>query len=369
MDAVLLPIDVPLIRTGPQAAGLLSVIGQFQRGRNWIHNNYILLEAYSIGENNRVWLNFRRSLCWETCPLVSVRHWRKSEVGSDVCEFIRDHIARGCYVIVTLDNYFVPIRSWAYYKVHFNHDTLVRGFDGNSFYVSDFHSYDKHVQERIGDREMRSAIRASLKESRRNLWRLEGRDPGDLIAMTAKVSSLDGPEISLRDIHCRITDYIRRRNCCWHVENELDRFYSPPLFDGLTNADGTQQITSEDLRFGLGVYDVLSHYIDNVDLGEDSMLDWQSWWKPFFVVAAHKSLMVSRYDVLVERNVIRASPETRNELATVANVAGLLCKLGTMYEVTRDSTVRNRLARCAERLRSLETTALRGFCRILENGS
>jgi hypothetical protein len=114
----------------------LSVAQEHSSFEKWFYANYIQLKYYP--KNN--WMNFYRieanegTVKFDSCPLLEYQIIKNSLIKTSkigLIDFISNALEQGYFVWLFIDEYYDPNRR-SYHKRHFNHETLLYGYDSDS---------------------------------------------------------------------------------------------------------------------------------------------------------------------------------------------------------------------------------------------
>lgn len=140
------PFNNPEITSFPEFAALFTIFGgNFDnRIKKWFIHNYIGLQC-RFSYDQRVILfddEFGENSIMN-CPIIDRHELRREYVNKwdGIIPYLKDQIIHGYYVYIILDRFYNINFMEFYHKEHYNHFSLVNGFDddANVFYVADFY--------------------------------------------------------------------------------------------------------------------------------------------------------------------------------------------------------------------------------------
>ncbi len=155
-----LPVTYPAIDAYNNIANVLSIIQGDDRVAEWLHSHFIQL-CHDKSFEDGFTLSFYAPYLIKTCPWLDTQivHKRIVEKGwDDITRFLIDCIDSGCYVILLVDQFYIP-NSVYYQKSHRPHELFVSGYHlGNEeFYISDNFASGKYKRLACSFEDMRTA--------------------------------------------------------------------------------------------------------------------------------------------------------------------------------------------------------------------
>lgn len=141
-----LPIKYPLITSYPEHANLFAVLQNNENSLSWILNNYI--QIY-IEIDNPLRPFFYRHFNFDICPYTDYQKIGRDIVSkkwNEFTEFVTDALEMGYYIFVYLDTFYINASS-SYKKIHFEHPTLIWGYDSikGTINTADFYKDCKYI--------------------------------------------------------------------------------------------------------------------------------------------------------------------------------------------------------------------------------
>ena len=320
MGKKVLPYFEPIYRTYNHMA-CLGVCAQGDPQMNyWALNNYTswVCSRNSFRQQKSPQIGIPYASIWRTPPFFY--HWRtaKKYVNNCYAEVFKAFINDGYYVYFTnVDDYYIKMKS-AYKRYHFPHDGVITGYDEDKkvFYISAYSKSGHFENMEIPTAEFGRAWHSKYNND----------DPNDGTIVILKIVPDKG--------------YTPDNN---KMLNDIDEYVRSVV---------TPNSDSNDLVFGLKVYDELNAFFDAVVAGDCPCHDTRL----LRIIYEHKLSMYRRLEYLCKESIV--SPEIVDSYKMVLDTANKSCMLHLKYVITNNKGCLNKIQQNINIITDMETRLL-----------
>jgi hypothetical protein len=266
----------------PDFAYPLSIALNFESGWNWFYCNFIQLyfdekdlynpiRFYYTDVNGSFW-NVRN-------PLLNYQTIQRDtflKFDKDINEFIIDSIDMDNYIMLFIDEYYIPDR-WAYHTSHYHHAIFIYGYDKekNTFYTSGYNKRFHYEHQEVSFNEIRDSYVNHVNQ----YW-----DDNNCIYLM----QFDKKRMEFNfDIVCII--------------EQLEEY----LYSRKSSLRYNTFFNNQKLHFGRNIYEHLKNYYYAIH-ANNSTWNFQ---KPVYLLAEHKKIMADRILYLEKNNILNNCDE------------------------------------------------------------
>lgn len=316
----------------------LSILANYKAYLPWFHSNYIQLYCppnFQHSSRNRTMkFNFYRRPDQRVSfsPYLKVQILERDLIfksPTDILSFIIACLDKGYYIQPTVDEYFLP-DSAAYQKRHLVHETLIYGYDKQTFVGIGYNKNGDYALYHIMFSELEQAIVHAD---------LTGHyDPDGL-----RLFKYDPQARYDFDIHLvreQITDFLHSRNTSYPF-----RMVANP-------ADGA---------YGLATYPFLKNYIASFLY---SPLSFDI--RPAHILWEHKKCMVNRLKYMEGQSYLKSEDGFSMQYEELARKTGMLRMMLLKFKITRSPDLIHRVLSNLDDIGEAEQSLLQDLVKKLE---
>ncbi|CAM3611814.1 hypothetical protein [Marinicrinis lubricantis] len=305
-----LPVTNPAIDAYNNIANVLSIIQGDDKAADWIHSHFIQLYHDQSFEDSFT-LSFYAPYLIKTCPWLETQmvHKRIVEKGwDDITRFLIDCIDSGCYVILIVDQFYIP-NSVYYQKSHRPHELFVYGYHlgKEEFDISDNFASGKYKRLACSFEDLRIAYNELSPEMELNYNHYNG-----MMFVLSKKELAEPipfhPQLVIR----RLEDYLHS-------------------IDSSASDQALYAHSKPNWSYGLRCYSNLIKYVDHV-CDRQEYLDI----RPFHVIYLHKKQMVSRIEFMQTKADLWNGEELKSRFSELEKTSLITRNLAMKYNFSND---------------------------------
>ena len=334
----ILPIATPPVIGYLHHAYPLSILANWMAYLPWFHSNYIQLHCpqnfQNASHNRTAKFNFYRRPDQRISfsPHLKVQFLERDlifKTSKDIMPFLIACIDKSYYVQPTVDEYFLP-DSPAYQKRHFVHETLIYGYDNQTFCGIGYNKYGDYAAYHVGFSELKQAIMHAD---------LTGHyDPDGL-----RLFKYD-PHVQYDfDIHLvreQLTDFLYARNT-----SERFRMVANP-------SDGA---------YGFATYPRLKSYVESFLVPPFSFDI-----RPVHILWEHKKCMFSRLKYMETRGYLKVKDRFSVQYDELTQKIGMLRMMLLKFKKTRHEALIHRVLSNLDEIADMEQSLLQDLLKKLK---
>ena len=334
----ILPITIPPVIGYLHHAYPLSILANEEAYLPWFHSNYIQLYCppnfQNPSRNRTMKFNFYRRPDQRVSfsPYLKVQLLNRDLIfksPTDILPFIVACIDKGYYIQPTVDEYFLP-DSAAYQKRHLVHETLIYGYDKQTFVGIGYNKNGDYASYHIIFSELEQAIVHAD---------LTGHyDPEGLRLF--KYDSHARYDFDIYLVREQITDFLHSRNTSHRF-----RMVANP-------ADGA---------YGLATYSCLKSYIESF-LYSPFSFDI----RPAHILWEHKKCMVDRLNYMEDQGYLKSEDGFSVQYDGLARKTGMLRMMLLKFKITRSPDLIRRVLSNLDGIEEAEQSLLQDLVKKLE---
>ncbi|MCP3778706.1 hypothetical protein [Paenibacillus sp. MZ03-122A] len=257
----------------------------------------------------------------QSCPYVYYQKVSRSlllQTSKSIIDFCINAIKLSSYTYFLVDIYHISNYKENFKKRHKAHDIFIYGVDLKSkfFYAADNFSNGKYTFEKVSFEELLNGFN-SVEELNLDDW-IEGIC---LLSYREKNNFFDlnhAYKFDLNKLLMELQDYLTSYKTPKRYCNPYDQW----------------MIHASDMAFGLEVYDVIIHFLENVTEIHDR--------RPFFVLAEHKKLMLMRIEFLQNELSIDLS-NLKDKYSEIVKKTNILSMLYLKCIISKNGDIKKRL--------------------------
>ncbi|UNK18917.1 BtrH N-terminal domain-containing protein [Paenibacillus sp. N3/727] len=323
-----LPVTYPAIDAYNNIANVLSIIQGDHRVAEWLHSHFIQLYHDKSFEDGFT-LSFYAPYLIKTCPWLDTQivHKRIVEKGwDDITRFLIDCIDSGCYVILIVDQFYIP-NSFYYQTSHRPHELFVYGYHlGNEeFYISDNFASGKYKRLACSFGDMRTAYTKLLPEMELNY-----NDYNGTMFVLSKKELAEPIPFHLQLVVHQLEDYLHAKDSS-ASDQTLYAHYKP------------------NRSYGLQCYSNLIKYVGHV-------CDCQEYLdiRPFHVIYLHKKQMCSRIEFMQTKVDLLSGEDLKSHFSELEKTSLITRNLVMKYNFSNDPSLKTGIIDQLETIVSIE---------------
>ncbi|KOP65275.1 hypothetical protein AMS62_08460 [Bacillus sp. FJAT-18019] len=323
-----LPVTYPVIDAYNNTANVLSIIQGDDRVAEWLHSHFIQL-YHDKSFKDGFTLSFYAPYLIKTCPWLDTQivHKRIIEKGwSDITSFLIDCIDSGCYVILLVDQFYIP-NSVYYQKSHSPHELFIYGYHlGNKeFYISDNFASGKYKRLACSFEDMKTAYNNLSAELELNYNNYDGM----MFILSKKELAEPIPFHPQLVVH-QLEDYLHAKDS--------------------SKADQTLYAHNKpDWNYGLQCYSNLIRYVGHVCDGQE-YLDI----RPFHVIYLHKKQMCSRIQFIQTKVDLPNGEDLKSRFSELERTSLINRNLAMKYNFSKNPDLKKGITKQLEAMVSME---------------
>ena len=328
----ILPININIIpRCYQYVSYAISIASNHTNFEEWFVDNYIQLffDKDNIGRN--IMLDYLGGTIFDSMQLLNYRDYEVEKRflidGKNILNFVENSINCNMYICTYLDEYYIKDR--VSYKIkHFEHDTLIYGYDFSNgyIYIVGYNHLGRYETQAIPIDDFINAFKTKdelLKQ----------------ICLNHNVYTYD-----LDRVKKMLSDYV------YHVDN---RTKLECYLDLSTDSFLVGKLRyHKNFVFGINIYDGIKEYINylfffNTDL--DTRL--------FYTLYEHKLCMVKRFNLIAKFTQIDMS-DTLSRYQEMLKHSQLILRLGIKYEITKEKKLLLKMSELIDEIVEKEVNCL-----------
>jgi len=310
-----LPLADPIITSYPTTTGVLSILSTDSGSNEWIHNNFIQL--YSRGKDFiRTGLEFYNDFIYKFCPIIRREYLTRESLqlfDKSIVDLLVKFIESEKYILIYLNQFYIPAYTRAYRKYHDYHAALIYGYDinNNQFQIADFFN-DKYEYKTATFNEIQDAY--------------------DSMSIFTLKTEING--INLFSLNTSPYNFYENDKCTFDVE-----LVSKLIHDYLNAIDSyaVLGLPSANLICGIKVFDALIENLNELLAGERPLTDFHI--KPFHINMNHKMVMLNRFNFMVEKECLMNGEKIISHYNEVANLAKVIRNLALKSLISQDASI------------------------------
>ncbi len=332
-----LPIATPPVIGYLHHAYPLSILANWTAYLPWFHSNYIQLHCpqnlQNLSHDRTMKFNFYRSPDQRLAfsPYLKVQLLDRDLIfksPKDIAPFLIACIDKGYYVQPTVDEYFLP-DSPAYQKRRLIHETLIYGYDKQTFVGMGYNKYGDYAGYQIAFPELKQAIVHAD---------LTGHyDPDGLRLFKYDPNAQYNFDIHL--VRIQLRDFLCGRN----TSERFRRLANP--------ADGA---------YGLATYPCLKSYVESFLV---SLFSFDI--RPAHILWENKKCMVYRLQYMESRGYLKPEDGFSVQYDELARKTGMLRMMLLKFKLTRSAGLINRLCSHLDNIAEVEKRLLQDLLKKL----
>lgn len=334
----ILPITIPPVIGYLHHAYPLSILANEEAYLPWFHSNYIQLYCppnfQNPNRNRTMKFNFYRRPDQRVSfsPYLKVQLLDRDLIfksPTDILPFIVACIDKGYYIQPTVDEYFLP-DSAVYQKRHLVHETLIYGYDKQTFVGIGYNKNGDYASYHIMFSELEQAIVHAD---------LTGHyDPDGLRLF--KYDSQARYDFDIYLVREQFTNLLHSRNTSYRF-----RMVANP-------ADGA---------YGLATYPCLKSYIESF-LYSPFSFDI----RPAHILWEHKKCMVNRLKYMEDHGYLKSEDGFSVQYEELARKTGMLRMMLLKFKITRSPDLIHRVLSNLDDIEEVEQSLLQDLVKRLE---
>lgn len=334
----ILPIATPPVIGYLHHAYPLSILANWTAYLPWFHSNYIQLycpqNLQNASHNRTMKFNFYRRPDQRLAfsPYLKVQLLDRELIfqsPTGIVPFLIACIDKGYYVQPTVDEYFLP-DSPAYHKRRLIHETLIYGYDNQTFCGIGYNKTGDYAAYQIAFSELEQAIVHAD---------LTGHYDSDGLRLF-KYDPNAQYDFDLHWVRAQLADFLFGRNT-----SERFRMLANP-------ADGA---------YGLATYPHLKSYVESF-LSPPFSFDI----RPVHILWEHKKSMVSRLKYMEARGYLKPDDGVSVQYDELARKTGMVRMMLLKFKKTRTAALINRVRSNLDNIAEVEQSLLQDVMQKIE---
>lgn len=302
--------NMPPVKPYQHNAYVESILYSHKDYNNWIANNYIQVMAYKY--NNRIGIDYLSGSIFGSVPLLDFYSLDKEEMFNseyDVHNDLKEWIDSNKYIYTFLDEFYIPKRN-AFNKFHFNHDSLIYGYD-NDKRIYNIVGFDSSGNYSISEISFEILYRAICNEN--------------ICLILLKLKEIDY-NFDIDKFTEMLLDYTQAKDCRDKLSLYLDmESYNEVYYDNkFNNAES----------FGINIYSCFNEILEFCAINK-SNLDYRN----FYLLYEHKLNMLSKIKYLKINNFLKNTYKIEEEFNKLINMAGIILRLSLKYNMNHDQQI------------------------------